>query len=234
MNGELQILSQSCAAPSADLGECPQPRASIRARTLCLALCALLGAALYAPLADAAAAGRHAAGSKEAAAFTVRLLEGARAEVARRPWYRSAYYAGGHPPAFEGVCTDLVWRAFAHAGYDLKTAMDADIRKNRSAYPRVTKPDANIDFRRVPNQAAFFRRHAKTLTTKIDGDNLASWLPGDIAVFANPDHIAIASDKHSKDGIPLLLHNQGPFATEGNDFMAWYNRGIIAHFRFIP
>ncbi len=36
------------------------------------------------------------------------IVAGARAEVMRKPQYRSAYYQGGYPPATEGVCTDLV------------------------------------------------------------------------------------------------------------------------------
>ncbi|MCC8193635.1 MAG: DUF1287 domain-containing protein [Deltaproteobacteria bacterium] len=173
--------------------------------------------------------------SHEQQEFLKALIKGAREEVSRRPWYKSAYYSGGGiPPADEGVCTDLVWRALKVAGYDLKKNMDADIRNNKAAYPRVGKPDPNIDFRRVPNQTAFFRRHAQKLTTRIDAGSIAAWQPGDIAVFANPDHIAILSDKRNAEGFPLLLHNQGPFATEGDDFMAWYARGIVAHFRFIP
>ncbi|GHV52907.1 hypothetical protein FACS1894206_02590 [Deltaproteobacteria bacterium] len=163
------------------------------------------------------------------------MLAGARAEVARKPIYRSVYYKGGYPPADEGVCTDLVARAFADAGYDLKGMIDADIRKAGSDYPGVKKPDPHIDYRRVPNQYAFFRRHAKSLTIKIlpgDAKNLREWQAGDLVVFKNPDHIAILSDKRNDEGIPLLLHNQGPWATEGDDFMAWHKRGIAAHFRF--
>lgn len=173
-------------------------------------------------------------GPASQAAFTAKLIEGAREEAARMPLYKSAYHSGGYPPAGEGVCTDLIWRAFKHAGYDLKKMIDADIRKNRADYPRVRgKPDPNIDFRRVPNQTAFFRRHARTLTTRIaPRAALTEWQAGDIVVFANPDHITILSDKRNNDGLPLLLHNQGPFASEGDDFMAWYTRGIVAHFRF--
>ena len=164
------------------------------------------------------------------------IIRGGREEASRKPIYRSAYYKGGNPPPQEGVCTDLVWRAFATAGYDLKTLIDADIRKNSAAYPRAgKKPDPNIDYRRVPNQTVFFRRHGKTLSTKIipgDRENLKQWQGGDIVVFANPDHIAILSDKRNDQGIPLILHNQGPWATEGDDFMAWYQRGIVGHFRF--
>ena len=164
-----------------------------------------------------------------------KLIQGAREEVDRRPLYRSAYYSGGVPPADEGVCTDLIWRAFQFAGVDLKKLLDTDIRRNKTSYPRVKgKADPNIDFRRVPNQTVFFRRHAKTLGTKMTpGDKAVTdtWLPGDIVVFANPDHIAILSDKRNASGVPYLLHNQGPFATEGDDFMAWYACGIVAHFR---
>lgn len=198
---------------------------------LCLCLASNLWLGIALPEISPAAAGNFA---KEKRTFAEMLILGAREEVARAPVYRSAYYAGGYPPKTEGVCTDLIWRSFSFAGYDLKTAMDADIRKNRSAYPRVGKPEPNIDFRRVPNQTAFFRRHAQSLTTRIDPEHRATWQPGDIVVFANPDHIAILSDKRNDTGFPLLLHNQGPFATEGDDFMAWYTAGIVAHFRFIP
>lgn len=165
------------------------------------------------------------------------LIRGAREEAGRRPLYRSAYYKGGYPPENEGVCTDVIWRAFKTAGYDLKALVDDDIRRNKSRYPRIGgKPDPNIDFRRVPNLTVFFRRHLQTLgTTIIPGDrnNLATWQGGDIVVFRNPDHIAVLSDKRNGEGIPLLLHNQGPWATEGDDFMVWYaqGKGIVAHFR---
>lgn len=65
------------------------------------------------------------------------IAEGAKEEVQRKPQYRSAYYQGGYPPESEGVCTDVVWRAFQHAGYDLKELLDIDIRENTSQYPRV-------------------------------------------------------------------------------------------------
>lgn len=163
------------------------------------------------------------------------IIAGARAYVQKRPLYRSAYYRGGYPPEGEGVCTDVIWAALQHAGYDLKQAMAADIRANRGLYKRVGTPDANIDFRRVPNQIVYFKRHGKTLGTTIkpgDRENLTLWQPGDIVTFANPDHVAILSDKRNREGVPFLLHNQGPWAEEGDDFMYWYERGITGHFRF--
>ena len=92
------------------------------------------------------------------------ILLGARQDARRHPRYHSAYYAGGYPPEDEGVCTDVVWRAFAHAGYSLKDLVDADIAANIGEYPRVEgRPDPNIDFRRVKNLKVYFERNATAL-----------------------------------------------------------------------
>ncbi len=172
---------------------------------------------------------------KNGVSVTDGLIAGGRAEVVRAPAYRSGYYRGGYPPETEGVCTDLIWRAFRDGGYDLKGMVDADIRENLKAYPRVGKPDPNIDFRRVPNLRVFFQRHGRSLTLVIEpgkSENLTQWQPGDIVTFKGPDHIAILSDKRNADGVPYLLHNDGPWASEGDDFMKWYTRGITGHFRY--
>lgn len=130
----------------------------------------------------------------------------------------------------------MVWRAFRHAGVELKDLIDADIKSNPRAYPRVAgKPDRNIDFRRVPNQSSYFKRHAKSLPTLMDTgrpESLSTWQPGDIVVFANPDHIGIISDRKNRKGIPFLIHNDGPWPSEADDFMKWYERGIVAHYRW--
>ena len=163
------------------------------------------------------------------------IIEGARQYVKTRPTYRSGYHRGGYPPEGEGVCTDVIWAALGHAGHDLKKSVSADIRANRSSYKRVSTPDSNIDFRRVPNLIVYFKRHGKSLTTTIkpgDRENLALWQPGDIVTFQGPDHIAILSDKRNSEGVPYLLHNQGPWATEGDDFEYWRKKGITGHFRF--
>ena len=168
--------------------------------------------------------------------ITEKLIEGGRSEVKRMPIYRSAYYVGGYPPESEGVCTDLIWRAFKHIDYDLKAMIDKDIKHNTNLYPRTNgKPDPHIDFRRVPNQLVFFKRHAESLIETIDPadpENLAQWRPGDIVVFKEPDHIAILSDKRNAQGIPYLIHNSGPVAMEADFFMFWYNKGLTGHFRF--
>ncbi len=164
------------------------------------------------------------------------LLEGARKEVKNRTNYKSAYYAGGYPPDDEGVCTDVIWRALKHMGYDLKAYMDEDIKKHLEDYSRIDKPDPNIDFRRVKNQNVFFKKYAVSLTTSVipyDKDNLTEWQGGDIVVLKKPDHIAIISDRRGKDGVPYVIHNAYRHPKEEDCLLAWYNDGhIIAHYRF--
>lgn len=164
------------------------------------------------------------------------IVNGARAEVNRKPQYRSAYYQGGFPLDSEGVCTDVVWRAMRDTGYDLKALVDKDIRENPSKYPRVAgNPDPNIDFRRVPNLIVFFRRYGTELTKDIkpgDVENLYQWQAGDIVTFDYPhEHIAIISDKRRKDGVPNILHNAGPTASETDQLQSWPSK-ITGHFRF--
>ncbi|MFZ3130652.1 MAG: DUF1287 domain-containing protein [Desulfosporosinus sp.] len=164
------------------------------------------------------------------------IVKGARSEVMRKPKYLSSYYQGGFPPNSEGVCTDVVWRAMRDAGYDLKTLVDKDIRENIASYPRLAdKPDPNIDFRRVPNLIVFFRKHAVELTKEIkpgDVDNLYLWQAGDIVTYDYPhEHIAMVSDKRRKDGVPYILHNAGPYASETDQLQDWPSQ-MTGHFRF--
>jgi uncharacterized protein len=166
------------------------------------------------------------------------LLDGARREVERQPLYRSAYYQDGHPPADEGVCTDLVWRAFKDAGYDLKRLVDADIKHRTDKYPRVEgKPDPNIDFRRVPNLDVFFKKHAQSLTLEIkpgDKENLQEWQGGDLVLFGGPTfHIGIVSDRRRADGVPFLIHNAS-VAQEEDALLFWHEHitPIIGHYRW--
>lgn len=166
------------------------------------------------------------------------ILEGARKDAYNKPIYKSTYYAGGYPPDNEGVCTDVVWRAFKNAGYNLKDMVDMDIKLHTSHYTRVAgKPDPNIDFRRVKNLVPFFKKYAKTLTNEIipnNIDNLRQWQRGDIIVFQDPiDHIAIISDIRREDGVPYIIHNDGPHTEEEDSLMSWYKSSkVVYHFRY--
>jgi uncharacterized protein YijF (DUF1287 family) len=164
------------------------------------------------------------------------IIEGARKDMDNKPMYKSVYYDGGYPPSNEGVCTDVIWRALLNAGYNLKDMLDKDIRENTSDYQRVNgAPDPNIDFRRVKNLVPFFKKFATSLTIEImpgDIENLEEWQGGDIVVFGEPlEHIAIVSDKRRNDGVPLIIHNAGPYTLENDMILNWPSP-ITHHFRF--
>lgn len=164
------------------------------------------------------------------------IVQGARKDLEAKPVYKDAYYAGGYPPDNEGVCTDVIWRALQNAGYDLKGMMDRDIQENPGDYPRVAgAPEPNIDFRRVPNQESFFKKYAEQLTTEIipwDTENLKQWQGGDIVVFGPLyDHVGIVSDKRRADGVPLLIHNAGPWTREDDRLLTWPSP-LSYHFRY--
>lgn len=173
--------------------------------------------------------------NKNGVADPIDIVNGARKEVTKETKYVSNYYSGGYPPEGEGVCTDVIWRGFKEAGIPLKDLIDKDISKNVNLYKRVSgKPDPNIDFRRVPNQDVFFKRHCESLTTELnagDLENLKQWQAGDIVVFTEGyEHIAIVSDKRDIDGIPYVIHNTRPHASEAK--LSWFHNPIHGHYRW--
>ncbi|MFX3675188.1 MAG: DUF1287 domain-containing protein [Paenisporosarcina sp.] len=164
------------------------------------------------------------------------VVNSARKEVEGKTLYKSAYYDGGYPPDNEGVCTDVIWRGLKGADILLKDALDADITSYQDLYPRVDgKPDPNIDFRRVPNQNVYFKRHTQSLTKELisgDIENLSEWQPGDIVVFLEKGfhHVGIVSDKRAKDGTPYFIHNIRPFAAEVK--LSSFKTPIAGHYRW--
>ncbi|MBE6778411.1 MAG: DUF1287 domain-containing protein [Ruminococcaceae bacterium] len=155
------------------------------------------------------------------------ILLGARADAANHPTYDGSYYQGGYPPADIGVCTDVVWRAFRHAGYSLRDMVDRDVKARPEAYPGIKKPDNNIDFRRVSNLRVFFETYAVSLT--VDIDDVAAWQPGDIVIFEKDKHIGIISDKRNNDGQPYVIHNGGQLKRE-QDYL--HRSVVTGHYRF--
>lgn len=164
-------------------------------------------------------------------------IYGARKDVANKVKYINKYYAGGYPPDDEGVCTDVIWRAFMEAGYNLRDMINQDIKDNREEYSWINDMDKNIDFRRVRNLEVFFDRNAQILTNEIipgDIQNLEQWQGGDIVIFGEYKHIAIISDKRNAQGVPYIIHNGGPYAKEENALLLWrdFQGGITKHYRF--
>ncbi len=142
------------------------------------------------------------------------IMLGARKDAENHPQYDGSYVVGGFPEESKGVCTDVIWRAFREAGYDLREMVDRDIVAHLEDYLRVKEPDRDIDFRRVPNLEVFFDKYAQTLTN--DLEDLAAWQPGDIVVFADGTHIGIVSDKRAENGYPYIIHNAGQPNREEN------------------
>lgn len=163
------------------------------------------------------------------------IVNSARKEAERKTIYKDAYYVGGYPPDGEGVCTDVIWRGFKGINVSIKDLIDKDIKENMSQYKGINgKADPNIDFRRVLNQDVFFKKNCIQLTTEFkenDINNLKEWQPGDIIVFIEGyEHIAIISDKRDEDGIPYVIHNSHPCASEAK--LSWFHNPIHGHYRW--
>lgn len=96
------------------------------------------------------------------------------------PTYETLSYPGGDVPMERGVCTDVVIRAMRLKGIDLQKAVHEDMKRHFSCYPNnwgLTRPDKNIDHRRVPNLRVYFTRRGWSLpVTQHPGD----YKPGDI------------------------------------------------------
>lgn len=152
------------------------------------------------------------------------IMLGARIDAENHPKYDGSYVDGGYPEDNVGVCTDVVWRAFKNAGYNLKEMVDADIQRNRTNYS-IETVDPNIDFRRVSNLIVFFDTYAEKLTN--DPYELDEWQAGDIVFFH--EHVAIVSDKRNKEGISYIIHNSGQPRREED---ALLHNEVIGHYRF--
>ena len=74
--------------------------------------------------------------------------------------YRRIGYPGGDVPGNVGVCTDVVIRSYRVMDIDLQQRVHEDMSAHFSAYPDLwglSRPDTNIDHRRVPNLQVFFK-----------------------------------------------------------------------------
>lgn len=146
--------------------------------------------------------------------------------------YRRIGYPGGDVPVQVGVCTDVLIRAYRRAlGIDLQQLVHEDMRRAWTQYPKLwnlSRPDANVDHRRVPNLETFFRRHGAALTPTRDARR---FLPGDIVSWRLPGghpHIGLVIDRRDGDQ-PLVVHNIGA-GVKVEDMLFSYP--IVGHFRF--
>lgn len=166
---------------------------------------------------------------------TRNLIQSARTQIGVTTRYDPAYvrleYPGGDIDRSKGVCTDVIIRAYRGAfDYDLQKAIHEDMRSNFSAYPKIwglTRPDRNIDHRRVPNIERFLKRsgHESRADDWQAGDLITCRLPG------NLPHIAIVSNQLGPDGLPKVIHNIGR-GTREEPLIGLYSNE--RRFRFFP
>ncbi len=171
------------------------------------------------------------------AAFGIQLSEAAveltKDHVVYDPSYFSIPYPNGDIPADKGVCTDVIIRAYRKLGVDLQKEVHEDMKQNFHLYPRIwglTKPDPNIDHRRVPNLMTFFTRKGKKIATSHEAKD---YLPGDIVTWnlgGGTTHIGILINQKSiVSERPLIVHNIGN-GQEVSDCLFAFK--ISGHFRY--
>jgi hypothetical protein len=171
--------------------------------------------------------------------FGVRLAHAARAQVGVTTGYDPAYvrlvYPMGDVPADRGVCTDVVIRAYRAIGFDLQALVHRDMRANFNAYPKLwglTRPDRNIDHRRVPNLETYFRRQGAELARS---STVGDYRAGDVVSWrltgSGLAHIGIVSARRLGNDRPLIVHNIGAGVLE-EDIL--FRHPITARFRWAP
>ena len=166
------------------------------------------------------------------------LAKAARSQVGVTVGYGGSYvripYPNGDVPMDRGVCTDVVIRAYRAFGVDLQVLVHQDMRRAWKVYPnpwRMMTTDTNIDHRRVPNLATFFKRHGQVIHDVSDPER---FLPGDLVTWrlaSGLPHIGVVSSQRSVSGTPFIIHNIGSGAREEDVLFAF---PISGHYRYLP
>ena len=169
--------------------------------------------------------------------FFTRLSDAAlqltRQNVIYDPSYFRIGYPNGDVPEGRGVCTDVVIRAYRSLGIDLQKEVHEDMKACFHLYPKkwgLSKPDRNIDHRRVLNLMTFFSRFGNSLQIT---DNAGNYLPGHIVCWnlgGEITHIGIVVNKKSSDGKRyLIVHNIGSGQVIAD---CLFEYRIIGHYRY--
>ncbi|AWH89581.1 DUF1287 domain-containing protein [Limnobaculum parvum] len=150
------------------------------------------------------------------------------------PTYASLPYPDGDGDVDieRGVCSDVVIRALHQQGGDLQKLVHLDMKANFSSNPHhwgLTKPDTNINHRRVPNLETYFKRHKIEQPVSL---HARDYLPGDIVSWRLDNrlpHIGIVTDRYTREGRPLVVHNIGSGARTEDILFLWKING---HYRY--
>lgn len=164
------------------------------------------------------------------------LLKGAHDQISKTLTYDPAYtripYPNGDVPLVKGVCTDVVIRAYRAIGIDLQQRVHEDMDANFSLYPKtwgLTRPDSNIDHRRVPNLQVFLTRFGRSLQVS---QNPEDYRPGDLITNlpGGRTHIAVVSEIRSPVTQRLMVIQNIGFGAQLNDDLLSYP--MTGHYRY--
>lgn len=161
-------------------------------------------------------------------------LDRTRYDVRYEPAYVKLAYPGGDVDPSTGVCTDEIIRSYRALGHDLQKLVHEDMKANFRKYPQnwgLSRPDANIDHRRVPNLQTFFKRKGASLPVTQEARD---YQPGDLVTCTVPPHLPhIMMVVPSPEGgpRPWVVHNigRGP-QLEDNLF----TYPLTGHYRWAP
>ena len=167
-----------------------------------------------------------------------RMIESAQQQTKTTSGYTQQYfditYPNGDLPENTGACTDVIVRAFRNAGVDLQKEVHEDMAKNFSDYPRkwgLSRPDTNIDHRRVPNLQTYFSRRGKALSVRADAKE---YKPGDVVSWdldgKGMTHIGLVSNLwNERTKRYLIIHNIGGGAKAEDRLFEWK---VTGHYRY--
>ena len=149
------------------------------------------------------------------------------------PSYVSISYPGGDVPLNTGVCSDVLVRAFRKAGIDLQKEVHEDMTLGWDEYPKrwgLSRPDPNIDHRRVLNLMKYFERKGKAVPITSEPDD---YLPGDIVAWdlgGGIYHIGMVTNMLSETQREcLIVHNIGAGTRIEDVLLNWTVKG---HYRY--
>jgi len=174
--------------------------------------------------------------------FSNKLSNAALGRLRSRVRYDGSYhkiaYPWGDVPQNIGVCTDVVIRSYRRLGIDLQQQVHNDMSAAFSAYPNVrkwglTKPDSNIDHRRVYNLRAFFARRGAALPVT---HNPRHYKPGDLVTWMvgkDLPHIGIVVNRRSKaDPNRFMIVHNIAYGPQMEDVL--FRFPITGHYRYTP
>lgn len=167
----------------------------------------------------------------------LRVVQSAQEQLQYTRYYDPAYvvlaYPNGDVPRDRGVCTDVVIRAFRAAGVDLQKEIHEDMTRDFAVYPNMwglSRPDPNIDHRRVPNMMTFLDRRNASLTISAEAQN---YLPGDVVAWRLDNgrlHVGIVTTTIAENQQAYLVaHNVGSGVQEQDVLFRWT---LIGHYRY--